>query len=861
MLPVQTKATPAEPNSRGIIRERLNTGFGENLTVKQLLLSALAFVTIFTCLLAVKTYGDYRRHSAETVADFTQDLNVRALSVSKAIDAQTSLGNLALSVSRDPAVIVQLTRQSDAVRGVAVLNGQGEVLAETDGAGQALAQIDLGGISDGHTRIASLIQPNSGETTPVIVQRSQDLFILSALQPGALLGASGPDSAVLLTNGRLLDAPAPVGRAGAYGWFELNPLRMESLARLGSTQMLRAERNGDSVWLGAAPIPKSGGSMMIMDRRDRSMARFLTQNLIMFGLMFAGLIWIGWMLTNKLVSQLKALKSRKVEDEVSRARYKAALEGSGGGIWEIDLTRNTVYLGSSLAQLLRLGEQEIVISLPRFLELIDAADRDRLYNAIRRAHVGNTFDMEVSLAQLPLVMSCRGMPSSRGHDHTKVIVGVAIDVTEARGTQNRLKSAETRLHDSLRAMNDSFVIWDQMGRLVLWNRKFEDFFGFEPGNLQQGMEYKVVEHYASQMIENRNGSEDGSASEILLKDGRWLRYLESSTLDGGRVSIGTDVTAIRSREVELEANRDQLQSTIDILRESQTRIVELAEKYEQEKIRAEQASQSKSDFLANMSHELRTPLNAINGFSDIMKKEMFGPLGDPRYREYISDILFSGQHLLSLINDILDMSKIEAGKMSLNLEALSVSDMVSQVLRIVRGRADENRLKVIYDETETQDIQADPRAVKQVLLNLITNAIKFTPEGGTVTVDMEGRSTGVIVNVTDTGIGISEQDIARLAQPFEQIDSQHSRKHEGTGLGLALSKSLVELHGGNFTIASELGKGTTVTFTLPNMPVVKAVEEKDTLVGDEITRLAQDIANVLGQGDAPNRKESPEEAA
>jgi two-component system cell cycle sensor histidine kinase PleC len=185
--------------------------------------------------------------------------------------------------------------------------------------------------------------------------------------------------------------------------------------------------------------------------------------------------------------------------------------------------------------------------------------------------------------------------------------------------------------------------------------------------------------------------------------------------------------------------------------------------------------------------------------------------------------------------------------MSLNAEPMSIADMITQVLRIVRGRADENRLTLIHDEIEGQDIAADPRAVKQILLNLATNAIKFTPEGGTVTLKVEPKSTGIIVHVSDTGIGISEDDIARLAQPFEQIDSQHSRKHEGTGLGLALSKSLVELHGGNFSMSSVLGKGTTVTFTLPNTPTVKVVKVEKTEVGDEITRLAQDIANVLGQ--------------
>jgi len=312
-----------------------------------------------------------------------------------------------------------------------------------------------------------------------------------------------------------------------------------------------------------------------------------------------------------------------------------------------------------------------------------------------------------------------------------------------------------------------------------------------------------------------------------------------------RQVASTEVTAIRTREQQLQVNQDALEKTINVLRKSQIRIVELAENYEQEKIRAEEANQSKSEFLANMSHELRTPLNAINGFSDIMKKEMFGPLGDPRYREYVNDILFSGQHLLSLINDILDMSKIEAGKMTLNTEPMIMSDMISQVLRIVRGRADENRLKLIYESAQTPEIEADPRAVKQILLNLTTNAIKFTPEGGMVRISVEPKSAGLIIHVSDTGIGISKEDIARLAQPFEQIDSQHSRQHEGTGLGLALSKSLVELHGGNFQIDSVVGEGTTVTFTLPKTVQAKQPKSQSNEVGSEISRLAQDIADVL----------------
>jgi len=183
--------------------------------------------------------------------------------------------------------------------------------------------------------------------------------------------------------------------------------------------------------------------------------------------------------------------------------------------------------------------------------------------------------------------------------------------------------------------------------------------------------------------------------------------------------------------------------------------------------------------------------------------------------------------------------------MTLNPEDINIVDMIEQVVRIVRGRAEENNLTLAYEGGEMPEIQADMRAVKQVLLNLITNAIKFTPEGGKVTVRCEAKSVGLILKVTDTGIGIAAEDLQRLSKPFEQIDSQHSRQHEGTGLGLALSKSLVELHGGNFKIESQLGVGTTVIFTLPNVPIITEVVQEDRSVTNEINELAQNIADVL----------------
>jgi two-component system cell cycle sensor histidine kinase PleC len=307
--------------------------------------------------------------------------------------------------------------------------------------------------------------------------------------------------------------------------------------------------------------------------------------------------------------------------------------------------------------------------------------------------------------------------------------------------------------------------------------------------------------------------------ELEMHDGRWLQISERRTAEGGLVMTAADVTAIKLQDEARRLNEEKLREAVGKLEQSQVQLADLARKYEAEKIRAEGANKAKSEFLANMSHELRTPLNAINGFSEIMVGEMFGGLGDRRYKEYAQDILSSGQHLLALINDILDMSKIEAGKMNLRFEPLHLQDVVDDAVRLVRNRAESSGLVLESELPALPEIEADYRAVKQVLLNLLSNALKFTPHGGRIQVSAELREDAlgerVRVYVHDTGIGISKADLARLAQPFEQIESQHSKTQQGTGLGLALTKSLVEMHDGALELASEPGKGTTVSFTLP----------------------------------------------
>jgi cell cycle sensor histidine kinase DivJ len=231
---------------------------------------------------------------------------------------------------------------------------------------------------------------------------------------------------------------------------------------------------------------------------------------------------------------------------------------------------------------------------------------------------------------------------------------------------------------------------------------------------------------------------------------------------------------------------------------------------------AEGANRAKSSFLANMSHELRTPLNAIIGFSEVMTHEMFGPVGSPRYLEYSRLIHESGGHLLELINSVLDMSKIEAGKLDLYEECFPLAETAESALRFVKIPAERGGVALkLAIAPGAGTIFADKRAIKQVLINLLTNAIKYTPRGGDVRVKAIRDDRGIEITVADSGVGISAKDLDRLGKPFEQVEGEHVRSKEGTGLGLALVKALSTLHGGEATLESVLGEGTTVRIRLP----------------------------------------------
>ena len=235
------------------------------------------------------------------------------------------------------------------------------------------------------------------------------------------------------------------------------------------------------------------------------------------------------------------------------------------------------------------------------------------------------------------------------------------------------------------------------------------------------------------------------------------------------------------------------------------------------KEQAEKAYASRTQFLANMSHELRTALNAIIGFSEMIERQLLGPIGTEKYLEYISGIRDSGGHLLDLISDILDMSKIEAGKYELALEEVSIVKVLQLTAHMMEGRAHESGVKITLNQDLDEELKiiADRRAVLQIMLNLVSNAVKFTPEGGHVEIAGYERDNYLSLKVIDNGIGIPAHKLATITKPFEQVSSSYARDHEGSGLGLAISKELAEMHGGTLFVESVVDEGTTVTVRLP----------------------------------------------
>jgi len=510
--------------------------------------------------------------------------------------------------------------------------------------------------------------------------------------------------------------------------------------------------------------------------------------------------------------------------ETVRSRIDTALNRGRCGLWDWDLARGRVFWSHSMFEMLGLAAREDLMSFGEVSTLVHPDDI-RLYEIAAEltekggGAIDHAFRMRHANGHWVWLRARCELVHQAG-DAGPHLIGIAVDVTEQKRLVERTAAADLRLRDAIETIPEAFVLWDAENRLVLCNSNFQELHNLPDEAIRAGASYEDIVNAGGRQVvrrqENRNNRQPGAQNfEAQLADGRWLNISERRTKDGGYVSVGTDITALKRHEEKLIDSEKRLRASVGELQASQRTLADLNDKYAVEKTRAEDANAAKSKFLANMSHELRTPLNAIIGFSEIMESGMFGPLGADKYMEYCRDIHQSGQFLLDVINDVLDMSKIEAGRIKLNPEDIGLDQLLTEALRVVSSRASEKNLTTVSRIDDGLHFSADRRAVKQIALNLLSNAVKFTPAGGAVTVLGRQRGDSVIFAITDTGIGIARDALRKLGRPFEQVESQHTKTHQGSGLGLAIAKSLVELHGGTMRIRSRPGAGTMVVVRFP----------------------------------------------
>jgi two-component system cell cycle sensor histidine kinase PleC len=437
-------------------------------------------------------------------------------------------------------------------------------------------------------------------------------------------------------------------------------------------------------------------------------------------------------------------------------------------------------------------------------------DRPRIVEVLNDAYVGErNFFMEYRIEVAGAIKWIRAQAVARRLRAGAVLWnGLLTDVTELKSTEAKLREQQDRYERAVRGSQDGLWDYDVATDQMYYSPRCYELLALDPDALgasaaafhalvdrrdQARLRALIADHVkqgAPYDIELRMTTGPGAT--------RWFRLRAETErdADGRAIRIAgtlSDIDQLKTQERELIAAREK----------------------------AELANKSKTEFLANMSHELRTPLNAVIGFAEVLEGELLGELGNPRYRAYASDIRESGQHLLSLINDILDHAKIEAGRRELHEEWLDLADVIPATVRLVRERADERQVTLKVEPADRAPrVLADLRGLKQILLNLLSNALKFTHAGGRVTVragaDEGGAGVGgAWLEVADTGIGIAPEDIEKALAPFGQADNWLTREHEGTGLGLALCRQLAELHAGRLDLDSTPGEGTTVRVTLP----------------------------------------------
>lgn len=507
------------------------------------------------------------------------------------------------------------------------------------------------------------------------------------------------------------------------------------------------------------------------------------------------------------ISELEQARAALTEAE---QRYALVVNGTDVGIYDWDVRAGRIFRNETHRAILGDAPGTPPPGLDAYLAQVHPDDRAAARDWFRDVLIAGRSDpIEYRYARPDGVQrwfSTRGV-CQRGEDGRAIRFLVAThDVTDRKETELALRRSEERFALAIEGAHEAIWDWDIAADRLYAAPRLLDLLGVTRlgGTLGDLLAHAAAEErdrVRAEIAVAFASAADRLDIEFRVPgpNERWLKlrgFIVRNPDGAARRVVGSigDVTDAKLAEAGLIAAKQT----------------------------AELANRAKSEFLANMSHELRTPLNAIIGFSEIMQQELFGSVGNPRYREYVDNIAVSGRHLLSLINDVLDMSKLEAGQVQLDDDVLDPAQLIDTCVMMVRARAEARDIRVINQvRPAAVSLRADRRALQQVVLNLLSNAVKFNAEHGSITISLDRTAEGgLALHVADTGIGIPRHALARVMEPFQQADMRLAREHEGTGLGLSISNALMRLHGGGLSIDSTEGTGTTVTATFPSERVI-----------------------------------------
>ncbi len=636
-----------------------------------------------------------------------------------------------------------------------------------------------------------------------------------AAAPGERL----PSAVLIDRNGQAIAADPPEARPET-GSEDALPVAQNS------TDVVRViDDHGGDRFAVTRPLPATNGRVLFASPVAMHLARWRHMTTVIMTLL-ASTVALFLVAAGLYAADARARLKRARDDGARRARVNLALNRGRCGLWTWDIGRGRIVWSASMFDVLDLAERPDPWTVAELQALLHPEDMSlETIAQLATDRAGDYIDIEFRMRAADgrwVWLRKRAELVEDGEAGGATLVGIAFDVTERKREAEASATADQRLREAIEAISEAFVLWDSSHRMVLCNSKYQRLHDLADTAVREGSplgELAGTEAAADPFPPGREGT-----YEARLPNGRWLQVNERRTRDGGYVSVGTDITALKEHEEQLMNSERLLLATVAQLRQSRRsleeqaqQLVDLAERYHEQKAQAEAANHAKAEFLANMSHELRTPLNAIIGFSQLMGNETFGPLGSDKYQDYCRHILSSGEYLLHVVSDVLDMSRLEAGRERLAYSRFRADEAVGRAVHDVAATAREKRISVAVAVEPDIAIEADPAAVERILTTLMRNAVKFAPEGGAVEIGAEAIADRIYFYVEDNGPGVAAEDIERLGRPFEQGDAVMANGMKGSGLGLAIANSLVELHGGTLRLASRTGEGAVAVVALPRV--------------------------------------------